>query len=195
MLRGRCRSCHQPISWLYPFIEIITAISLLALYYTVPLIYFPALFLFFSALMVTIRSDIETMYISQYMTVWLVPIGLLAALCGLLPISIYESIIGSFFGYFFLWSVAQGFTYFTGKDGMGEGDFELLAMIGAFTGILGCWMSIMIGSFTGSFIAMGYLLITKQPNPRAVQIPFGPFLALGAIIFVLAQSQITTFFS
>lgn len=194
ILRGRCRSCKQPISPLYPGIELLTTIALIALYNSVPITYFPAYFIFFSALIVIIRSDLETMYISQFMTLWMIPIGICASIVGALPISWAESIAGTCIGYAFLWSIARGFYYFTGKEGMGEGDFELLAMIGSFTGITGCWATIMIGSFSGSLLALSYFLITRPQDARSIRIPFGPFLAIGAIIFVLARSYIETLF-
>ena len=94
-------------------------------------------------------------------------------------------------GYGFLFGIAQLFYWLTGKHGMGEGDFELLAMIGSFAGMFGVWMSLTIGSITGSFLSIAYILITKKgPNTK---IPFGPFLALGAIVTVLYNQMILTF--
>ena len=75
ILHGTCRSCQQPISWLYPFIELVTAISLIALYLSVPTIYLPAYALFFSALIIIIRTDLEHMLIMQAMTLYLIPVA------------------------------------------------------------------------------------------------------------------------
>src|SRR2546428_8423420 len=77
MLKGKCRACRQPISGLYPFIELFTTMSMLLLYYLVDFEYFIAYFLFFSALIITIRTDLETMLISRWVTLVLVPFGLI----------------------------------------------------------------------------------------------------------------------
>ena len=187
-LAGKCRSCRAPISFLYPFIELITAFLLMALVIRVPLNYFFAYFIFFSALIVTIRTDIETMLISRTMTVALIPVGVLCSAFSLLPITMIESLLGCIFGYFFLYVVAKTFYYFTGTQGMGQGDLDLIALIGAFTGPVGSWMALTIGSCIGSLIGIFYILVYKKS--RMAKIPFGPFLALGALFFVLFQASI-----
>lgn len=191
-LLGTCRNCHQKISILYPFIELFTAISLTALWHIAPPVYFFSYFIFFSALIVSIRSDLETMLISRIVTINLIPITLLLTLFGLLPISPVASMLGALFGYFILFFVARAFNYLTGKDGMGQGDLDLLAFIGAFLGPLGSWFSLLVGSLTGSIIGIVYLLMTQKE--RSVKIPFGPFLALGAIGYVLFYKKIIFFF-
>jgi leader peptidase (prepilin peptidase)/N-methyltransferase len=192
LLRGSCRFCKQPISVLYPFIELLTALTLTALYLLVPTSYFAAYALFFSALIVTIRSDLETMLISRYMTLFLIPIAISCAALGMLPISIQESFLGSVTAYLFLYTIIVAFRYLTGKDGMGYGDLELLACIGTFLGVIGWWISLMIGSITGSIVGIIYMIATKKD--RTVKIPFGPFLALGAMIATVAQQQLISFF-
>ena len=131
------------------------------------------------------------MLISRFATFFLLPIGWLLSFMGYLPLTLTESLIGSIIGYLFLWITAQLFYRLTGKHGLGQGDVELLCFIGSFTGILGCWMSLMIGSILGSFIGI-YAMLTDK-NWRTKKIPFGPFLAFGAILFVLAQDQIVRF--
>lgn len=101
LLRGRCRICKVPILVLYPFIEVLTAGVLALLFVRVPAYYLPTYFIFFSALIVTIRSDLETMLISRFVTMFLVPIGVFASFIGLLPISLIESVLGFFLGYGF----------------------------------------------------------------------------------------------
>jgi leader peptidase (prepilin peptidase)/N-methyltransferase len=150
-----------------------------------PAHYVPAYFILFSALIVTIRSDIETMLISQYMTIFIIPVGIACSYTKLLPISVWQSLSGALFGYLFLWTIAQLFLWATGKKGMGEGDFELLALIGAFLGISGAWYSLMIGSIAGSLA--GIFMIRLHKATRNTKIPFGPFLALAAIAITLYQ--------
>lgn len=190
LLLGKCRHCKRSISALYPLIELLTACALLALYLFIPLHYFFAYFIFFSALMVTIRSDFETMLISRCVTIYLAPLGLLLSACNLLPISLSESILGAIFGYLFLYSINAIFKYFRGIEGIGEGDFELLFFVGSFTGIIGCWFSVTLGSILGSLYGIIIIFLKQQnnkiDNANLIKIPFGPFLAIGAIVFVFA---------
>lgn len=194
LLRGNCRNCQQSISLLYPFIEILTAITLALLYLYFPKNYFLGYFIFFSALIVTIRSDIETMLISRYVTIFLIPIGFLMSYYNLLPLSLSESICGTIFGYFFLLIINSAFKYLRNIDGIGQGDYDLLAFIGSFTGIIGCWVSITIGSILGSLYGITMIALSQQTNTtqylRNTKIPFGPFLALGALFFVFMQRHI-----
>lgn len=185
LLGGKCRNCKQRISLLYPFIELLTALVMTALIYFITSDYWFGYFLFFSALIVTIRSDFETMLISRYVTLFAIPIGWGLSLFGFLPNTILQSILGTLIGYSLLFAIAQIFYWFTKKEGMGQGDLELLAFIGAFTGPFGCWISLLLGSVIGSIFGIGTMIILKQT--QNVRIPFGPFLAMGALIFVLLQ--------
>lgn len=199
-LRGKCRTCAQPISFLYPFIELLTGLSAVALcegwkFEVGPEItnYFPAYFIFFSALIVTIRTDLEFMLISRYMTLFLIPAGIALSAFGFLPISPLESILCALGGYLLFYAIAQAFYWFTGREGMGQGDLDLIAFIGAFTGLMGVWMTILIGSILGSVSSAIYLLASGQE--RSTHIPFGPFLAFGAICYVLFAEQLMRLFS
>ena len=192
MLCGKCRYCKKAISWLYPFIEIITLIVMLALFNTIDSHYWFAYFVFFSALIVTIRSDLESMLISRFVTIFLIPAGFLFATLGILPISLSQSICGSIFGYMVLFGAAKLFSWLTSKQGMGQGDLELLAFIGAFIGPWGCWITLMLGSTIGALLGIVYITFSKQKN--SIKIPFGPFLAFGAIIFVLYQEFFSSLF-
>jgi leader peptidase (prepilin peptidase) / N-methyltransferase len=199
LLRGKCRNCKQPISFLYPFIEIFTALALSLLYLYVPHHYFFSYFIFFSALIVTIRSDLETMLISRFMSIYLAPIGILMSIYDALPLAASESICGAVFGYLFLFIINRVFKYWRNMDGIGEGDFDLLLFIGSFTGIIGCWMSITLGSILGSLYGIATLFFTQcnadsQSSLQTTKIPFGPFLAFGAIMFVLMQKSIIKLF-
>lgn len=187
ILRGSCRYCKKPISWLYPFIELFTpcAFSLLLLY--VPHSYFFSYFIFFSALIISIRTDLDEMLISAYATLFLIPVGCILSCIDMLPITLLESIVGALAGYGILYAIAHIFYRCTKKEGLGQGDMDLLALIGAFTGIYGCWITLLLASITGSLIGVIYLLIAKKSAAHE-RIPFGPFLAIGAMSFVLGQS-------
>ncbi len=191
LLQGQCRYCTKKISLLYPFIELFTAASLTILYFVVPPQYFLAYFIFISALIVTIRSDLETMMISAYASWLLVPLGFLFSYFDFLPISLLESFLACFGSGLFLYAIAQAFYYFTNKQGLGFGDIQLIAFIGAFIGLLGVWFTILLGSIAGLLVGGGYLVLTKKT--LQTKIPFGPFLAGAAIVFVLVHKYILLF--
>lgn len=191
LLRGQCRYCKARISPLYPFIELFTVVIMSLLYSAIPTLYFPAYFIFFSALIVTIRSDLETMLISRFVTLFLIPVGIGASALGYLPITLLDSILGIFVGAGFLYAISWLFYKATGKIGIGQGDIELLAFIGSFTGIVGSWVTLCVGSVLGALIGIGYILISR--SKKDTKIPFGPFLAAGAIIYVLTQEWAMTF--
>jgi len=229
-LRGKCRTCAQPISFLYPFIELLTGVLFVLLFKKLaascprefvrpeiadqiceawekvnpisvrpesieghPLNFIFPYFIFFSALIVTIRTDLEFMLISRYMTLFLVPVGIAFSALGFLPISPLESILCALGGYLLFYAIAQAFYWFTGREGMGQGDLDLIAFIGAFTGLMGVWMTILIGSILGSVSSAIYLLASG--HERSTHIPFGPFLAFGAICYVLFAEQLVRLFS
>lgn len=190
-LRGHCRSCNEPISPLYPFIELLTPLVGILLFVYVPASYWFAYFIFFSALIVSVRTDLEHMLISQYMNIFLIPLSIVFCIMDMLPITPYESILGAIGGYSFLYALSYIFRNLTGKECMGDGDLDLLAYIGSCTGIMGCWLTLTIGSLLGSFLGVAYIFYTGRT--QATRIPFGPFLATGAIIYVLFQNEILSF--
>lgn len=126
------------------------------------------------------------------MTLGIIPIGLLASLCGALPITLTHSILGIILGYSILWLIRALYYLIKKIEGMGEGDLELLAAIGAFIGPFGAWTTLLLGSIMGSLVGILVILITKKS--QQLKIPFGPFLALGAIFYVLFQQDIRWLF-
>lgn len=145
--------------------------------------YFFAYALFFSALIVVIRSDLEFMLISRFTSLYLVPLGWLFAYCNMIPLSLWQSFTTSLGAFIFLSTTGWLFNKLTNKQGLGQGDIDLFALIGSFTGIIGCWFTLLFASTIGSLFGVSYLLYTKQKiNTR---IPFGPFLSVGAMIYVL----------
>lgn len=214
-LQGKCRSCKKAISWLYPFIEVITAFIAWSIFFRLPVDvlgvlafdffnqpfidvirllpfelvrYQLACGLFFSALIVAVRTDLEALVIPQIFSLWLVPVWVASAAYGITLISWQQSILGGMLGYVVLWGVAKLFTYATGKDGLGVGDMELLACIGSFAGPSGAWLSLMLASIVGTLLGGTYLMVTGKE--KTTRIPFGPFLALGALWYVLFASYL-----
>lgn len=190
-LGGTCRYCKAPISYLYPLIEAITALTLVLLVNLVASSYWAGYCIFFSALIVTIRTDLEQMLISRYVTLMLIPFGWILSAIDWLPLTLYESVLGSLIGYTILYVIAVTFKAITRKDGMGQGDLELLAFIGAFTGPLGCFVTLTIASTAGALFGLIYGAIKRK---KTIIVPFGPFLAGGAMIYSLFEYQLFSLF-
>jgi leader peptidase (prepilin peptidase)/N-methyltransferase len=193
LLKAKCRSCKAPISWLYPATELITALLAVGLYsITTDPYSYTAYALFFSGLIAATRTDLEAMLIPQTFSLALIPLGLTAAWFGIIHISFIESILGAFCGYGLLWAIAKIFLLITKREGMGAGDYDLLAGIGAWIGPLGIWLTLMIASCTGTILGLMYLYHTKKT--RAARIPFGPFLALGAVAYIFFRTLLLSLF-
>lgn len=191
LLGAKCRTCKKRISLLYPLIELLTAGAFILLYTYAP-DHFIAHAIFFSALIVTVRTDLEYMLISRLATIGVIPLAWTLSYLGFLPISLPESFIGTIVGYLALWIVARIFYALTGKHGLGEGDFDLLALIGAFCGVGGVFTAILIGSWVGTVVSMIYIVASKKKSLQ-IKVPFGPFLALGAMSYIIWHSAIERF--
>lgn len=185
---GRCRYCGGQISLLYPAIELFTTIILLLLFYSVPVYYFLSYAFYFSLLIINIRTDMEHMLLSSLVTLYSIPIPLLLSFFRYIPATFTDSLFGALSGYLCLWSIGKLFYWWTGKQGIGEGDFEMLALIGSWTGMLGCWFAITLGSVIG--VIAGIVLQAQRETRGDIKIPFAPCLALGSIMFVFFSKQI-----
>lgn len=191
-LCGKCRRCGHRISWLYPFIECLTAAVLCILWYTVPVQYLFAYVLFCSALIVTVRTDAETLTIDRCCTLALIPVAWLLSYVSLLPVPLTESVLVTVFGYGVLATVRLLSRWIRGGDGIGQGDLELLAAIGAFTGLTGCWFSLVFGSIGCTLFGVFQLCCGKTTTKSLL--PLGTFLALAALIVVPFGVSLTSFF-
>lgn len=180
LLRGRCRACSQPISWRYPIVEGLTALLFVALAHRFGLsLGFVVQATFVSALVVVTFVDLEHQIIPDVVSLPGILVGLGLALAGLGPAWI-DSLAGVLLGGGFLWGVAAGYYALTGRDGMGGGDIKLLAMIGAFQGWASVLLVLLLSSTFGS-VAGGLALLWGGQDSRE-PIPFGPFLAAGALV-------------
>lgn len=181
-LRGSCGFCQKNISGLYPLIEAITGCTALALYWYTPESYWLAYGVLFSALIISIRTDLEELVIIPYVSIYLVPLGWLFSAFNFLPISLLSSILTSSISYLLLWVCAHIFYRTTGTQGMGEGDFDLIALIGSFLGPIHTLYALAGAAWTGAIFGALYgFYIRNWRTP----IPFGPFLALGALGVIL----------
>jgi leader peptidase (prepilin peptidase)/N-methyltransferase len=183
ILRGRCRKCHNPVSLRYPVVEFLMGLFslILLLRYGISALYV-IYFVFFSALTLISFIDLSHRIIPDVISLPGIVIGVIIS--WLHPqMSIIKSLIGLLVGGGSLYLVAVVYELVTKKEGMGGGDVKLLAMIGAFIGWKGVLFTILCSSLIGSIVGVTMMLITSADGKYAV--PFGPFLSLGAILYVL----------
>lgn len=147
----------------------------------------PAYFIFISALWITIHSDLRYMLISRFASLYLVPIAIIGSYYHYLPITPVESIACSTLSALFLLTINKIFYMMKGHDGLGQGDIELIACIGAWIGFLGTWFTILVGSTIGTLGGCVYIIYTRN---QIKMIPFGPFLASACLLFMLCQNHI-----
>lgn len=184
LLRGRCRDCGAGISIQYPLVEAAAAaLGLVVALHLGP--GWPALLvvIFTWTLLAASVIDLNTMLLPDELTLPLLWLGLLAAVAGVGLVQPTEAIIGAAAGYGALWLVYHGFRLVTGKEGMGYGDFKLLAAIGAWTGWQTLPIVVLLASAVGAIVGIGLILLRGQD--RTIPIPFGPYLAAGGWIGLL----------
>lgn len=131
------------------------------------------------------------MLISRFVTLYCIPIVFLLSILNALPLTLFASITGALSGFALLYAIAFSFKFFTKKDGLGQGDIDLIAFIGASIGFLGWWTTLLIGSLTASLYGILVMIATRKI--ASVKLPFGPFLIFGAIVYVLIQQTIAKF--
>ena len=182
-LKGKCKGCATPISKRYPVIELTSGVlaGLCAWHFG----YGPWLaFTLFATwtLLAAAMIDADTTLLPDSMTYPLLWAGLLAALLGVSPVSLPDAGGGAMAGYLSLWSVYWLFKLLTGKEGMGYGDFKLLAALGAWTG----WQYLPLIILLSSVVGLVFTLIaTLFGGEKRTQIPFGPYLAAAGWIALL----------
>ena len=179
-LRGRCRDCGTAIGLRYPTVELLAALLAAALAWK----YGPNLMLAGSlillwALVVLAFIDLDTTLLPDTLTLPLLWLGLLFNLFGTFT-TLQSAVIGAMAGYLSLWLVYWAFKLVTGKEGMGYGDFKLLAAIGAWLGWELLPVTILLSSLVGALA--GLLMIALVRHDRRIPIPFGPYLAGGGMV-------------
>ena len=193
LLKGRCATCSTPISLQYPLVELFTGIvvATTAYYYGAQLNAIYALF--FSVMLIALAGiDVKEKLLPDQITLPLLWVGLIANLNDFfVPLS--EAVIGATAGYLVLWSVYWVFKLITGKEGMGYGDFKLLAALGAWLGWQMLPLIILVSSAVGAII--GILMIVVGGKDRNLQIPFGPFLAAAGWIALIWGDKIINSYS
>jgi len=193
VLQGRCRHCRTPISFRYPLVELVIGLLSVALFILFgPSLQYAFLFLFTAALVVITFIDLEHKIIPDVISLPGILLGLAFSFFPSAGISPLDALIGVVGGGGFLFLVGTVFEKVTGREGMGGGDVKLLAMIGAWMGWKALPFIILISSFTGALIG-GLSLVVSRQGMRS-RIPFGPFLALGALVFLFFGNEIVSWF-
>ena len=183
ILFGKCRNCKTPISLRYPLVELLTGIlSVMLMFYYGPSSSYLVYFCLVAALITITFIDLDHRIIPDVISLPAIPIGFLASFL-LIQLTWLDSLIGILVGGGSLLLVAVIYEKLTGHEGMGGGDIKLLAMLGAFLGWEGVLFTILASSLLGTVIGGGAMLISGKG--RKFAIPFGPFLSLGAVLYIL----------
>ncbi len=189
MLGGKCSACKTPISVRYPLVEILTATLSAAIAWKFGVSWQTLGGLIFVwALIALAFIDFDTTLLPDSITLPLVWLGLLFNLQGQFA-SLSDAVIGAMLGYLILWSIYWLFKLVTGKEGMGFGDFKLLAAIGAWLGWALLPVTILLSSVVGAMVGIAMVIGVK--HDRRVPIPFGPYLAGGGLVALFFGNALT----
>jgi leader peptidase (prepilin peptidase)/N-methyltransferase len=189
-LGGKCSACKTPISLRYPAVEVLTALLFAACGWHVGAR--PEVLLWcglVATLIALALIDFDTQFLPDDLTLPLMWAGIVSAALGWLPITLAASVAGAVAGYLSLWLVFHAYRLIRGKEGMGAGDFKLLAALGAWMGWQLIPSIILLASAVGAIV--GIALILLRQHDRDVPIPFGPYLAGGGIAALFFGEQLT----
>ncbi|MBI3045146.1 MAG: prepilin peptidase [Betaproteobacteria bacterium] len=188
-LGGKCSACRAPISLRYPVVETLAGAfaGYIAWRYGLSAALFGAL-IFTWAMIALAFIDLDTFYLPDSITLPLLWTGLLFNL-GATFTDIRSAVIGTAAGYLALWTVYWVYKLATGKDGMGYGDFKLLAAIGAWLGWKMLPLTILLSSLVGAAVGIGLIVFAR--HGRDQPIPFGPYLAIAGLIALFWGEQLT----
>ena len=191
VLRGKCSACKAPISARYPAVEALTgALSfLLVWHFGSGWTGLATLFFAYSLIAMTF-IDADTQLLPDDLTYPLLWAGLLVNLNGTF-VPLHDAVLGAALGYLALWSIYWGFKLATGKEGMGYGDFKLLAALGAWLGWTMLPTIILLSSVVGALVGISLIVFTQRGRDKPI--PFGPYLAAAGLIALLYGTPIAQF--
>lgn len=192
MLKGRCRYCHEPISRQYPLVELLTGVLSAVVVWRFGVTAGALSALVLTWFLVALAGiDARTQYLPDELNYPLLWIGLgltLLPMWQALPVSPATAILGALIGYLSLWAVYHAFRLLTGKEGMGHGDFKLLAALGAWMGPVALLPIIMLSSLIGALVG-GALLLMRR-HQRDVPMAFGPYIAAAGWVWLVAGDRL-----
>ena len=189
LLRGRCSACRTPIPLRYPLVEAVTGLltAFAAAHFGYGWAAAGAIVLIWCLIALTF-IDFNTQLLPDSITLPLLWGGLLFNLSGTFT-DLHSAVVGAIAGYLSLWSVYWAFKLATGKEGMGYGDFKLLAALGAWLGWQMLPLTILLSSLVGAVV--GVVLIVLAKRGRNVPIPFGPYLAAAGLLALFWGKELT----
>ena len=189
LLRGKCKGCQTAISLRYPLVETMSGVlcGFAAAHFGFGVAAIGACVLIWALISLT-AIDFDTQFLPDDITLPLIWLGLLFNLNNVY-ITLHDAVLGAIFGYLALWSVFWLFKLVTGKEGMGYGDFKLLAALGAWLGWQMLPLIIILSSLVGAVV--GITLIVALKHGRNIPIPFGPYLAGGGLIALFWGQTLT----
>jgi len=192
LLRGRCSSCRNPIPLRYPLTELLTGVLSLAVAWHFGPGWQAAAALLLTWTLITLSIiDIDHQILPDSITLPFLWFGLALSLFNIYTDS-QSAIIGALLGYLSLWSIFQLFLLLTGKEGMGYGDFKLLALLGAWLGWQHLLTIVLLSSLVGATIGIGMIML--RGHDRSIPIPFGPYLAIAGWITLIWGEDLFQFY-
>lgn len=192
MLGGKCRNCRTKISVQYPVVELTTAVLfLVVVWLTPPGPVLAARLIFVCLLVVLFGIDLEHQLLPNVLTLPGIAIGLLFSLVG--PPGWQSAVIGVLVGGGVLYAIAATYYLVRREEGLGMGDVKMLAMIGAFLGWQAVLVTLVLSSFTGALVGIG--LMAFQRGDMKLALPFGTFLALGALAAMLVGEPLVVWYA
>ncbi len=188
LLRGKCRSCQAPISIRYPLVELVTGVLFAAIFLKHGMTWSTLEYLLLAwGLVVVSCTDLDLMILPDVFTLPGIVLGLVGAAINP-DRSFYSSLAGVLMGGGFLWAVAYLYLVVRKEEGMGGGDIKLLAWLGAVLGWPAVPFVVLVSSVVGSVVGL-VLAIRGRAGLKSV-IPFGPYLALAAVIYLLGGDRL-----
>ena len=191
-LHGKCRKCKLPISFRYPSIELLSAVLTLTVAF-----FFPPSWKLLGAILLTWALislsfiDFDKMLLPDEITQPFLWLGLVInTVDGF--VTVKSAVIGAVLGYLSLWSVYWGFKLITGKEGMGYGDFKLMAVIGAWFGYQMLPLAVLMSALVGAVIGITYKIVVKESASKPI--PFGPYIAVTCYVIMLWGVQINDWY-
>jgi len=193
LLRGKCGNCKNPISAQYPLVELLTAVlSLLVAWKFGASMQTCFALVFTWSLICLALIDLHTTLLPDSITLPLMWLGLLISLYPVF-VNTHQALIGAAAGYLSLWLVFQTFKLITGKEGMGFGDFKLLAALGAWLGWVKLPIIILLSSLAGAVIGITMMVFFKHRRDKPI--PFGPYLAIAGFIALIWGNTLNTLYT
>ena len=191
-LRGRCRKCGVSVSWQYPLVELITAALFVLVVWLTPMGPLVAARLVLVCILIALFGiDLEHQILPNVITLPGIMVGLLFSLFA--PPGIKDAVLGALLGGGILYAIAAGYYLWRREEGMGMGDVKMLAMLGAFLGWKAVIVTLVLASFSGAFV--GIAMMATQRGGMKYALPFGTFLALGAVAAMFVGDPLITWYS